>query len=104
MQKIRGLIAAIVVGVPLMIFLGFWLHATREFAIFIGCCVGLAIFAVVSTRSDAHDDAADAAWREAAGDLPPASDRAILERTQAAMPGPEKQRQGGAPVGTRRDR
>lgn len=92
MQRIRGLIAATVVGVPLAIYLGIILHATREFAILVGCCVGFAIFAVVSTRSDSRDEAADAAWNEAARDLPPASDRTALERRQAAMSGPEKRR------------
>ena len=96
LQRVRGVIAAAVVAVPFGIFLAFWLHATREFAILIGSGIGLAIFAIVATRRDSHDDAADVAWREAALDLPPVSDRIILERVQARMPGPEKQRRTGA--------
>ena len=96
MQRVRGLIAATLVGVPLALFLWFWLHATVWFAIVIAGGVGVAIFAVVATRSDAHDEAADAAWREAAPDLPPVSDRAVLERNQASMSGPENQRKSGA--------
>lgn len=92
MQKVRGLISAILVGAPLAAFLGFWLHATREFAALIGTGIGVAVFAVVATRSDAHDEAADLAWQAAAPDLPPVSDRVVLQRTQAAMPGPAKTR------------
>ncbi len=47
------------------------------------------MFAVVATKSDASDEAADAAWRAASLDLPPVSDRTLLERAQASMPGPD---------------
>jgi hypothetical protein len=99
LQKVRGLVAAVLVGAPLAAFLMFWLHATREFA---GLCVlgiGLAIFAVVATRSDAHDEAADLAWQAAAPDLPPVSDRVALERTQAVMLGPSKKKATPRPAG-----
>lgn len=108
MQRIKGLVAAAVIGVPLGALLFFSLHASREIAALVGCGVGLAIFAVVATGTDARDAAADEAWRQAAPDLPPASDRLTLERNQAAMPGPEKGRrtrprsgedsQGGTPT------
>jgi hypothetical protein len=88
----RGLVAAAAVGVPLAVFVTLSLHATREIAVLIGAAVGLAIFAVVATQHDAHDEAADAAWREAASDLPPVSDRVMLERMQVSLPGPEKSR------------
>jgi hypothetical protein len=90
LQRLLGLIAATLVGVPLAFFLWFWLHAVLWFVGIIAGGVGAAIFAVVATRSDATDEAAEAAWREAAPDLPPVSDRAALERDQASMPGPEK--------------
>jgi hypothetical protein len=93
LQRVRGLIAAAVVGIPLAAFLFVSLHATREIAAAVGCGVGLAIFAVVATGTDDRDAAADAVWRQAAPDLPPASDRVVLERNQATMPGPEKARQ-----------
>jgi hypothetical protein len=96
LQRVRGLISAIVVGIPLGIFLVLWLHAVPPFAVAMGCLVGLAIFAVVATRSDAHDDAADLAWRAAAPDLPPLSDRVILEQSQADMPGPGSRRRAVA--------
>jgi hypothetical protein len=92
LQRIKGLVAAVLVATPLAVFMAFWLHATREFAAVIGLVIGLAIFVVVATRSDSHDEAADAAWRAAALDLPPASDRVILERLQASMPGPDRKR------------
>ena len=92
MQRIKGLVAAAVIGMPLGAFLFVSLHASREIAVLVGSVVGLAIFAVVATGTDARDAAADAAWRQAAPDLPPASDRITLERNQAAMPGPEKGR------------
>ena len=110
MQRVRGLIAATIIGVPLAVFLFFSLHASREIAALVGSGVGLAIFAVVATGTDARDAAADAAWRQAAPDLPPASDRIALDRSQAAIPGPEKgrrtslrlrdDRQGGRPGDT----
>lgn len=95
MQKIRGLVAAAIIGVPLGAFLFFSLHATREIATLVASGVGLAIFVVVATGTDARDRAADAAWQEAAPDLPPASDRVALERDQATMAGPERARRGG---------
>jgi hypothetical protein len=55
------------------------LHAVVWAAALGGGVVALAIFAVVATRGDAHEQASDAAWREAASDLPPVSDRVPLE-------------------------
>jgi hypothetical protein len=98
LQRIRGLIAGALVGGPLGIFVTVSLHATREVAVLIGLAVGLAIFVVVATGANARDEVADAAWREAAADLPPASDRIALERTQARMQGPAKQRRPSARV------
>jgi hypothetical protein len=95
LQRVQGLIAAILVGVPLALYLWFWLHAALWFVGVIAGGVGAAIFGTVATRSDAHDEAAEAAWRKAAPDLPPVSDRAALERDQASMPGPERQRKRG---------
>ena len=90
MQRVRGIIAAALVGLPLSAFLWFWLHAPIEVAALISIVLGVAIFMIVATRSDSHDEASDAAWREASPDLPPVSDRLALERDQVAMPGPEK--------------
>ena len=104
MQRVRGLVTATIVGVPLAMFLFFWLHATREFAVLAGFGIGLAIFAVVATGNGAQDAAADAAWRAAAPDLPPVSDRVIMERNQASMPGLEKQRRPGVRSHGSRDR
>jgi hypothetical protein len=95
LQKVRGLIAAVVVGLPLWCLLFFSLHATREIAAVAAAGVGLAIFAVVATGTDARDAEADAAWREAAPDLPPASDRIAMDRSQATMPGPDRGRRPG---------
>jgi hypothetical protein len=92
LQRIRGLIAGSLVGVPLGIFLLFTLHATREAGALVGFAVGLAVFVVVATGTDARDQIAEAAWREAAPDLPPVSDRVALEQSQRTMPGPHKQR------------
>jgi hypothetical protein len=95
LQRVRGIIAAFAVGLPLTAFLKLWLHAPLEAAVAISVVLGVAIFAIVATRSDAHDEAADAAWREAAPDLPPVSDRIALERDQISMSGPGKPRVGG---------
>jgi hypothetical protein len=89
------LVSAILVAVPLAAFLLYSLHATREIAWLAAMVVGLSIFAVVATGTDSRGTASDAAWREAAPDLPPASDRVVLERSQASMPGPEKGRRAG---------
>jgi hypothetical protein len=104
LHRLRGVIAALLVGAPLAIFLELWLHAAREVAALIASGVGVAIFAVVATGRDAHDDAADQAWREAALDLPPVSDRIVLARVQASMPGPEKRRRASAVPKMDRDR
>lgn len=95
MQKVRALIGATIVGLPLWCLLFFSLHATREIATVAAAGVGLAIFAVVATGTDARDAEADAAWREAAPDLPPASDRIALDRSLATMPGPDRGRRTG---------
>ena len=94
MQRVRGIIAATLVGLPLSAFLWFWLHAPIEVAVAISLALGIAIFAIVATRSDAHDEAADVAWRQVAPDLPPASDRVVMERDQISMLGPEELRGG----------
>jgi len=86
--------AATLVGIPVTLFLLAWMHATREFGIVMGSAIGLAIFLVVATGTDAHDAAADKAWQAAAPDLPPVSDRAVLERSQVSMPGPDKPKRG----------
>ncbi|MGA3057943.1 MAG: hypothetical protein ABSE70_07925 [Candidatus Limnocylindrales bacterium] len=102
MQRVRGVVAGMMVGVPLALYVYLWLHGVREVAGLIGAGVGLAIALVVGTRSDPRDAAADAAWREAAPDLPPVSDRTTLEGLQAKMPGPNGKaaRDGRAPSGT----
>ncbi|HEX7612256.1 MAG TPA: hypothetical protein VF371_05735 [Candidatus Limnocylindrales bacterium] len=92
MQRVRGLISGAVVGVSLGVFMILLLHAVVWAAALGGGVVALAIFAVVATRSDAHETAADAAWRAAAPDLPPVSDRVTLERLQAHLPAPAKRR------------
>jgi hypothetical protein len=96
LQRVRGILTGVLVGVPLAIFVIVWLHGVVEVAALIGGGVALAIALVVGTRSDAHDDAADRAWREAARDLPPVSDRTTLERSQLKMPGPAKSRRSVA--------
>jgi hypothetical protein len=95
LQKLKGLVSAILVGVPLAAFLLYSLHATREIAWLAAMVVGLSIFAVVATGTDSRGTASDVAWREAAPDLPPGSDRVALERSQATMPRPEKGRRAG---------
>ena len=92
MQRLKGLIGATLVGVPLWALFFFSLHATREIATLAAAVVALAIFVVVATGTDARGAAADAAWRKAAPDLPPVSDRVVLERNQSTIPGPEKGR------------
>ncbi len=92
MQRLRGVLTGTLVGAGLAVYVAFWLHGVREVAALVGAVVGLAIGLVVGTRTDAHDAAADEAWRSAAPDLPPASDRMVLERLQAKMPGPDQDR------------
>jgi hypothetical protein len=93
-QRVEGLVVGSVVGASL----GFWmfltLHAILLAAVLAGGIVGLAIFAVVATKRDPADEAADAAWRAAAPDLPPASDRIALERAQEHIDSPDARRRG----------
>jgi len=90
MQKFRGILMAVVIAAGVAAFATVWLHAVPEVALAIAAIVGVAIALVVGTRTDAHDEAADAAWRLAAPGLPPGSDRAALELGQRSMPGPER--------------
>jgi hypothetical protein len=96
MQRFRGVAAGAVIGVPLGAYVHLQLHGILAVAILAGACVGLPIAFVVGTRSDARDAAADAAWRAAAPDLPPVSDRTALERSQATMPAPSASRRAGS--------
>ena len=96
MQRVRGVMAGLMVGVPLALYVQISLHGVREVAALVGVGVGLAVALVVGTRADPRDAAADAAWREAAPDLPPASDRRTLEGLQAKMPGPDGDRRTSA--------
>jgi hypothetical protein len=102
-QQLRGLISGLLVGGLLAGFLMMapWIHAARELALVIGAAVGGTILFVVATGTGPQDEAADAAWRETALDLPPASDRVILERLQASIPGPDKKRKATARAGDR---
>jgi hypothetical protein len=88
MQKVRGVLVAVLIGVAVFTFVTVWLHAVPVAALIISSAVALAVVLVVTTRTDSNDEAADAAWREAAPDLPPVSDRRALEVAQASMPGP----------------
>jgi hypothetical protein len=93
-QRVQGLLVGFLVGASV----GFWvfltLHAIVLAAVAWGGIVGLAIFAIVATKSDPADDAADAAWRVAAPDLPPTSDRLTLERAQEHIAGPDAGHRG----------
>jgi hypothetical protein len=91
-QPIRGLIIGTLVGATLAAFVMTTLHATTLVGLLGGAGVGISVFAVVSTKSDTGDEAADAAWRAASLDLPPVSDRLALERFQERLPGPDEKR------------
>jgi hypothetical protein len=99
MQRLRSLALALCVGGILSLFLSWWMHAILVFSLLIGGGLALAIFAVVATGPNPRDAETDAAWRAAAPDLPPVSDRARLERIQAAAPRAD----GAHPKAARRD-
>ena len=92
MRALQSLGSAIVVGSVFSFFLVGLLGATWPFAIFSSLVLGIGIIAVVATQSSEKEGEADAAWLEAAPDLPPGSDRRAMEMAQATMPGPEKTR------------
>jgi len=87
-QVLKGVGAAVVVGVPLGLYFHFWLRGTLPFTALLVGVMSLGIIIVVGTRSDEADAAADLAWRAAAPDLPPVSDRRSMEAAQRHMPGP----------------
>jgi hypothetical protein len=90
MRGLQALTAAIVLGIPLTLYLVFWLHAVWPFAIGASGVLGIGVFAIVGTRSGEKDLAADAAWLAAAPDLPPASERKTMESAQAHIAGPDE--------------
>ncbi len=94
-QRIKGAAVGATVGIALGLLITVTLHATALAAVAIAVIVGLSVFGVVATRTGPEDQAADAAWREAAPDLPPASDRVTLERLQARLPGPAPRKKPG---------
>jgi hypothetical protein len=95
MRALQGLGSAVVVSTVFSLFLVGLLGATWPFAIGSSIVLGLGILAVVGTRASEKDVSADAAWREAAPDLPPVSDRRAMEAAQGTMPGPEKAGRSG---------
>jgi hypothetical protein len=97
MRALQGLGAAVVVAAALSLWLVVGMGASYVFAVVAGAVLGLVILAVVGTRSGPRDVQADAAWRAAAPDLPPASDRRAMESSQTQIPGPEKARPGRRP-------
>jgi hypothetical protein len=92
MRVLRALRPAVLVGGVFAVFLVNGLGAGWFFAITSGAAIGVGILAVVASRPTVRDRLADQAWQSAAPDLPPESDRRLLQETQATMPGPEKKR------------
>ena len=92
MRALKSLGSALIVGAGFSVFLVFMLGANWRFAVGSSVVLGLGIVAVVGTRPSDRDVAADSAWRAAAPDLSPVSDRLALEAAQSSMPGPEKPR------------
>jgi hypothetical protein len=90
MRALRALGPALLVGGVFAVFLITGLGASWFFAATSGAAIGVGIMAVVASRPTERDRLADQAWRSAAPDLPPASDRRVLEQAQDTMPGPEK--------------
>jgi len=77
---LRGVVVGAIIGGLLYGFLIVWLHAVEWLAAPAALTLGFAILAMVGTRRNDRGAAQDAAWRAAAPDLPPVSDRAILDR------------------------
>jgi hypothetical protein len=96
MQVLRGMVASLIVVVPLTTFFVVWMHATIPFAALAAVLMAAAITTVVGTRRGEAEAAEDAAWQREAPDLPPASDRRSMEAAQSAMPGPDGSRPAGA--------
>jgi hypothetical protein len=96
MQRLRGLFAGFAVGIPLAAFMVVWLQASPQLGALLAGFIGVAIFAVVASRSDKGDLASDVAWRAAASDLPPTAERAAMELAQTSIPAPGKPRRRGA--------
>jgi len=90
MQLLPGLVISAIVGGLLYGFLTIWMHGVEWFSALASMALGLAILAVVGTRGDDDGAALDAAWRAAAPDLPPASDRVTLEQAPIRISGPTK--------------
>jgi hypothetical protein len=88
MQLLRGLVVGGIIGGLVYCFLIIWLHAIEGLAALSSLALGLAILAVVGTRAGDKAAMDDAAWRDAAPDLPPVSDRVALEQHPIRIPGP----------------
>jgi hypothetical protein len=95
MRALKAIGSALIVGGVFSVFLWQTMGANWPFAIGAGLVLGLGIFAVVATRASETDIAADAAWRTAAPELPPSSDRRATEAARNTTPGPEKIRRRG---------
>jgi hypothetical protein len=98
-QRLEGLLIGAGVGIGLGGWVFISLHAVPLVALAVGAIVGLPVFAIVASRPNPVDAAADAAWRAAARDLPPASDRLTLEAAQEHIDAPvARRRRGRGPV------
>ncbi len=86
MRALQGFAAALVVASVFGTFMVVFLGASWLFALIASGAIAIGILAVVLTRTSERDVAADAAWVAASPDLPPASDRRALERSQIPVP------------------
>lgn len=92
MSRMRGLVFGVVTGGVAYLFLTLWMRGNSTFDMVLSTVLGVAVFSVVGTGKDERNVLADAAWQAAAPDLPPYSERLVLEHSQTRMPGPDRPR------------
>ncbi len=86
MERLRAVVVATVTAVAALAFLTFWMHAPDFVAAAASAALFVGVLAAAGDRGDARTNAADAAWREAAPDLPPASRPGPFASSDAVRP------------------
>ncbi len=89
-RGMRMVVVAVAIGLAMFAFLTYWMRGSEIFTLPASIFIGAGVLAVMGTQNDDAAGAADRAWREAAPDLPPVSDRSKTASLEATITAPRR--------------